>query len=90
VVFDKGVIRFVGRGYAGAAARRVDYGNALIGPGFVDLDALADLDTTILGYDNQPAWKKAGSVRAATSLPVRSRWSPARSSHSRSAMPSPT
>ena len=30
----------------------------MIGPGFVDLDALADLDTTILGFDNQPAWKK--------------------------------
>jgi cytosine/adenosine deaminase-related metal-dependent hydrolase len=58
VVFDDGVIRFIGRGYTGAAVRRMDYGNALIGPGFVDLDALADLDTTILGYDNQPAWKK--------------------------------
>src|SRR5690606_3839903 len=35
-----------------------DYGNALIGPGFVDLDAVSDLDTTILAYDNQPAWRK--------------------------------
>lgn len=30
----------------------------LIGPGFVDLDALSDLDTTILGFDNSPAWRK--------------------------------
>jgi cytosine/adenosine deaminase-related metal-dependent hydrolase len=58
IVFDDGAIVFVGRAYAGPVARRIDYGNALIGPGFVDLDALADLDTTILGYDNQPAWKK--------------------------------
>lgn len=58
VVFEDGVIVFVGRGYGGEVARRIDYGLALIGPGFVDLDALADLDTTILSYDNQPAWRK--------------------------------
>lgn len=58
VVFNDGAIEFVGRGYAGAVGRRVDYGNALLGPGFVDLDALSDLDTTILGYDNQPAMLK--------------------------------
>ncbi|NRP69622.1 8-oxoguanine deaminase [Ensifer psoraleae] len=51
-------IIFVGHRYQGVVARRIDYGNALIGPGFVDLDALSDLDTTVLGYDNQPAWKK--------------------------------
>ena len=58
VVFEDGAIIFVGRGYGGAVAQRRDFGRALIGPGFVDLDALADLDTTILAYDNQPAWKK--------------------------------
>lgn len=58
VVFDRDRITFVGFGYAGPVRRRIDYGNALIGPGFVDLDALSDLDTTILGFDNQPAWKK--------------------------------
>lgn len=58
VVFEDGVILFVGRDYGGEVAWRGDYGNALIGPGFVDLDALSDLDTTILSYDNQPAWKK--------------------------------
>src|SRR6185436_6309743 len=35
-----------------------DAGRALVGPGFVDLDALADLDTTVLGFDAQPAWRK--------------------------------
>ncbi len=58
IVFEDGAILFVGHGFAGDCARRIDYGHAVIGPGFVDLDALSDLDTTILGYDNQPAWKK--------------------------------
>ena len=58
VVFEDGAIIFVGRSYPGPVARRVDYGQALLGPGFVDLDALSDLDTTILGYDNQPAMLK--------------------------------
>lgn len=58
VVFEDGRIVFVGREFPGEVARREDYGNALIGPGFVDLDALSDLDTTILAFDNQPAWKK--------------------------------
>jgi len=58
IVFEDGAVVFVGHGFPGEVARRIDYGNALIGPGFVDCDALADLDTTILAYDNQPAWKK--------------------------------
>ena len=58
VVFDRDRIVFVGFDYPGPVARRIDFGHALIGPGFVDLDALSDLDTTILGFDNQPAWRK--------------------------------
>ncbi|MEN8749805.1 amidohydrolase family protein [Marivita sp.] len=58
VVFDDGAIVFVGHEYPGEVARRIDCGRALIGPGFIDLDALSDLDTTVLGLDNQPAWKK--------------------------------
>lgn len=58
VVFDGDRIRFVGHGYPGEVARRIDCGHALIGPGFVDLDALSDLDTTVLALDNQPGWKK--------------------------------
>jgi len=58
VVISGDRVSFVGHGYEGQVSRRIDYGNALIGPGFVDLDALSDLDTTILGYDNQPGWKK--------------------------------
>ncbi|WP_395757524.1 amidohydrolase family protein [Achromobacter sp. EB05] len=58
VVFQGDRIVYVGPRYPGPVARRHDYGRALIGPGFVDLDALSDLDTTILGFDNSPAWRK--------------------------------
>jgi len=58
VVFEGGEIIFVGHGFPGQVARRVDCGHALIGPGFIDLDALSDLDTTVLAFDNQPAWQK--------------------------------
>ena len=58
VVFEDGAIVFVGHGFPGNVDQRIDCGAALIGPGFVDLDALSDLDTTVLGLDNQPAWKK--------------------------------
>lgn len=58
IVFENGAVIFVGDRFPGEAAERHDYGNAVIAPGFVDLDALSDLDTTILAYDNQPAWKK--------------------------------
>ncbi len=58
VVFEGNTIIFVGHGFPGEVAARHDFGAALVGPGFVDLDALSDLDTTILGYDNQPAAQK--------------------------------
>jgi cytosine/adenosine deaminase-related metal-dependent hydrolase len=58
VVFEDGEIIFVGHGFQGDVSRRVDCGEAMIGPGFIDLDALSDLDTTILAFDNQPAWRK--------------------------------
>ncbi|MBN9034723.1 MAG: amidohydrolase family protein [Rhizobiales bacterium] len=58
VVFDRGEILHVGHGYDGPVARRIDLGHVLIGPGFVDLDALSDLDTTVLAYDYGPAWRK--------------------------------
>lgn len=58
VVFENGQIIFVGRDFEGEVAERIECGNALIGPGFIDLDALGDLDTTVLALDNQPGWKK--------------------------------
>jgi cytosine/adenosine deaminase-related metal-dependent hydrolase len=58
VVFENDEIVFVGHRFPGEVARRIDFGNALISPGFIDLDALSDLDTTILGIDNHPGWAK--------------------------------
>lgn len=58
VVIEGASVVHVGGGFDGAVAERIDYGQAVISPGFIDLDALSDLDTTILGYDNGPAWKK--------------------------------
>nr|WP_225927233.1 amidohydrolase family protein [Pseudomonas ekonensis] len=52
VVFEGSRIVFVGRGYPGPVDGWTDYGNALIGPGFIDLDALGDLDSTVLTLDN--------------------------------------
>jgi len=58
VVLEGDAILHVGASFDGEVSERIDYGEAVIAPGFIDLDALSDLDTTILGYDNTPAWKK--------------------------------
>lgn len=58
VVIEADRVIFVGSRFEGEVAARFDMGDALIGPGFVDLDALSDLDTTVLAMDNQPGWKK--------------------------------
>ncbi|MBZ9983571.1 MULTISPECIES: amidohydrolase family protein [unclassified Mesorhizobium] len=58
VVHENGRIVLVGHRYGGPVKRRIDHGRALIGPGFIDLDALSDLDTGVLGLDHQPGWKK--------------------------------
>jgi cytosine/adenosine deaminase-related metal-dependent hydrolase len=58
VVFEGASILHVGPPFWGEVQQRIDYGEAILSPGFIDLDALSDLDTTILGYDTGPAWKK--------------------------------
>ncbi|OEC97114.1 amidohydrolase family protein [Rhizobium sp. YK2] len=58
VVMERDRVVWVGQNFEGEVSARYDMGEALIGPGFVDLDALSDLDTTVLGMDNQPGWKK--------------------------------
>lgn len=58
VVIENGEVLFVGRKFDGEVARRIDLGDALVSPGFIDLDALSDLDTTTLGFDCGPAWAK--------------------------------
>ncbi len=58
VVIEGGEVLYAGPRFSGEVARRLDFGEALISPGFVDLDALSDLDTTILGIDHHPGWAK--------------------------------
>lgn len=50
-----GRISFVGRGYDGPADRVIDAGKAILSPGFIDLDALADIDHAILDCWHGPA-----------------------------------
>ncbi len=58
VVYEGDEIIFVGRTYADPVDRTIDVGNAVIGPGFIDLDALGDLDSTVLCVDSHPHWMK--------------------------------
>lgn len=48
VVYEGDAIIFVGHGYPGAVDATIDAGEAIISPGFIDLDALADIDHAIL------------------------------------------
>ena len=57
VVFEGESIVFVGRNFPGRIDEDIDCGEAVIGPGFIDLDALGDLDSTVLAFDNGPEWK---------------------------------
>ena len=52
VVFSGDRIEHVGEAFPGPVDRSIDYGSALIGPGLIDLDALGDLDSGVLGLDN--------------------------------------
>lgn len=48
VIYEGETIAFVGHGYPGPVDVSHDYGDAVISPGFIDLDALADIDHAIL------------------------------------------
>src|SRR6478752_6223655 len=58
VVYEGNRIVFTGHDFPEPVDETIDAGNAVVGPGFIDLDALFDLDTTILGFDYAPGWKK--------------------------------
>lgn len=62
VVYQGDKILFVGHDYPGHIDEEINVGNSLVGPGFIDLDALGDLDTTVLAFDNQPGWQKGRIV----------------------------
>ncbi|KAB2328642.1 amidohydrolase family protein [Cytobacillus depressus] len=48
VVYENDTIIYVGKNYTGAVNEVIDAGNALISPGFIDLNALGDIDHDIL------------------------------------------
>lgn len=48
VVYEDDRVVFVGHGFTGSVDRAEDCGDAIVGPGFIDLDALADIDHAIL------------------------------------------
>ena len=48
VVYDGAEIIHVGKGWQGSADELIDAGNALVAPGLIDLDAIADLDHLLL------------------------------------------
>jgi cytosine/adenosine deaminase-related metal-dependent hydrolase len=48
LVYEHDRVLFVGHGYPGPVDDTIEYGDALVGPGFVDLDALADVDHGII------------------------------------------
>jgi cytosine/adenosine deaminase-related metal-dependent hydrolase len=54
VVYEGDTILFVGHGYAEPVDQTIDGGLALVSPGFIDLDALADIDHAILDTWNPP------------------------------------
>lgn len=58
VVIEHDRVIHVGSPFKGEVAARYYMGAALISPGFIDLDALSDLDTTVLAFDNQPGERK--------------------------------
>ncbi|WP_223587925.1 amidohydrolase family protein [Neobacillus bataviensis] len=48
VVYEHDTIIYVGKNYAGEVNEEIDAGNAVISPGFIDLNALGDIDHDIL------------------------------------------
>ena len=52
LVFSGSTIEYVGPAFQGHVDRTVDYGLALISPGLIDLDALGDLDSGVLAFEN--------------------------------------
>lgn len=48
VAYDGNRIVYVGRAFEGTPDRVIDAGDAILSPGFIDLDALADIDHAIL------------------------------------------
>jgi cytosine/adenosine deaminase-related metal-dependent hydrolase len=59
LVYEGDKILFVGTAFSGEVHRTIDAGKAIVSPGFIDVNALADIDTTVMDYD-QPVRSSAG------------------------------
>src|SRR4051812_14103515 len=58
IVYAGDTIEFVGHDYAGAVDTTIEAGDALVGPGFIDLDALSDIDHAIFDCWQDPELAK--------------------------------
>lgn len=61
IVYENDTILFVGFDFPGTVDRIIEAGNSIVSPGFVDLNALGDIDTTVMNYD-QPCSLSSGMV----------------------------
>lgn len=76
LVYEGDSILYVGKRFPGTADREIDYGTAMLCPGFIDLDALGDIDHWYItseqptGRDKSFLWSEAyyeGSPRDSNS-----------------------
>lgn len=58
VVYERDRVRFVGHDYPGRVDETIDAGEAVVSPGFIDLDALADIDHALID-----SWQPADLAR---------------------------
>lgn len=54
VVYERDSIIFVGHEYPGPVDKTIDADNAIVSPGFIDLNALDDIDHDILHFEAKP------------------------------------
>lgn len=53
LVYEGDSIIFTGHHYPGRVDKEIDAGNSVISPGFIDLNALSDIDNTVIDFDIQ-------------------------------------
>lgn len=58
VVYEGDTITFVGRGYEGPVDRHIVEPQAIISPGFIDLDALGDIDHALIFNEVDPEHRR--------------------------------
>lgn len=74
VVFEKDTILYVGKDYGGKTDKEIDYGNSILSPGFIDLDALGDIDHALITSEVSPKMKKHLSWSEEYFLGERKEW----------------